>query len=79
MDLVHPIMQTYLDDPTWEVLRKNTQLTIVLRDCLAVLHLKESFDGCPYRDIPQAVKVPMNWPGSFPRAFLLCRACVMSV
>ena len=48
LDFVHPTMQTYLDDPIWEVLQKNTQFTIVLRDCLAVLHSKESFDGCPY-------------------------------
>ena len=66
LDFVHPTMQTYLDDPIWEALEKNTQFTIVLRDCLAVLHSKESFDGCPYRDIPQAVKVPMNLAGIIP-------------
>ena len=66
VDFVHPAMQTYLDDPIWEVLQKNTQFTIVLRDCLAVLHSKESFDGCPCRDIPQAVKVPMNLAGIIP-------------
>ena len=59
---IHPTMQTYLDDPIWEVLQKNTQFTIVLRDCLA----EESFDGCPYRDFPQAIQVPMNLAGIIP-------------
>ena len=36
-----------------------------LRDCLEALS-KEVFDGCPYRDIPQAVKVPMNKAGIIP-------------
>ena len=35
-------------------------------DCLEALHSKETFDGCPYRDIPQAVKVPMNQAGIIP-------------
>ena len=66
LDFVHPTMQTYLEDPIWEVLQTNTQFTIVLRDCLAFLHSKESFDGCPYRDIPQAVQVPTNLAGIVP-------------
>ena len=37
-----------------------TQFTIVFRNCLEALHSKETFDGCPYREIPQANKVPMN-------------------
>ena len=66
LDLIHPTMQTYLDDPVWETLQNNTQFTIVLRDCLEALHSKETFDGCPYRDIPQPVKVPMNQAGIIP-------------
>ena len=66
LDFVHPTMQTYLEDPIWEVLQTNTQFTIVLRDCRAFLHSKESFDGCPYRDTPQAVQVPTNLAGIVP-------------
>ena len=79
LDFVHPTMQTYLEDPIWEVLQTNTQFTIVLRDCLAFLHSKESFDGCPYRDIPQAVKFQQTWQESFPRVLLsLCHAMSVS-
>ena len=38
----------------------------LFRDCRAVLHSKESFEGCPYRDIPKAVHVPMNLAGIIP-------------
>ena len=62
LDFAHPTMQTYLKDPMWEV---NTQLAIVLRDCRAFPH-SESFDGCPYRDMPQAVQVPTNLAGIVP-------------
>ena len=71
LDFVHPTMQTYLDDPIWETLQNNKQFTIVLRDCLEALHSKEAFDGCPYRDIPQAVKVPMNQAGIIPSGAFL--------
>ena len=66
VDFLHPNTQTYLDDPIWEGLQKNTEFTIVFRDCSAVLHSKEIFEGCPYRDIPQAVQVPMNPAGIVP-------------
>ena len=63
LDFVHPTMQTYLDDPIWETLQHNKQFTIAFRDCFEALHSNETFDGCPYRDIPQAVKVPINQAG----------------
>ena len=66
MDFLYPNMHTYLDDPIWEGLQKNTEFTIVFRDCSEVLHSKEIFEGCPYRDIPQAVQVPMNPAGIVP-------------
>ena len=46
--------------PNVGTLQNDTQFTIVFRDCLEALHSKETFDGCPYREIPQANKVPMN-------------------
>ena len=62
VDFLHPNTHTYLEDPIWEGLQKNTEFTMVFRDCSEVLHSKEIFEGCPYRDIPQAVQVP-NEPG----------------
>lgn len=66
VDFLHPNTQTYLEDPIWEGLQNNTEFTIVFRDCRAVLHSKEGFEGCPFRDIPQAVHVPMNPAGIVP-------------
>ena len=66
VDFLHPNTQTYLDDPIWEGLQKNTEFTIVFRDCSAVLHSKESFEGCLCRDVPQAVQVPIHLAGIVP-------------
>ena len=52
--------QTYLENPTWEKLQQSTECTIVFRSCCEVFHSKEIFEGCPFRDIPLAVHVPMN-------------------
>ena len=69
LDFVHPTMQTYLR-PHLEG-EQTRSSPIVLRDCRAFLHSKDSFDGCPHRDIPQPVQVPQTWQESFPRAFIV--------
>ena len=46
--------------------QKNTEFTTVFHDCSEVLHSKEIFEGCPHRDIPQAVQVSMNLDGTVP-------------
>ena len=71
LDFIHPTEQTYLDDPIWETLQNNMQYTIVFRDCFEALSTKEAFAGCPYRDIPKAVKVPTNQSGIIPSSAFL--------
>ena len=53
-------MHTYLENPIWEKLQQSTEYTMVFRSCSEVLPSKETFEGCPFRDIPLAVHVPMN-------------------
>ena len=53
VDFLYPNTHTYLDDPIWEGLQRNTEFTIVFRDCSEALHSKEIFEGCPHRDIPK--------------------------
>ena len=66
VDFVHPTTQTYLEDHIWEALQENKHYTIVFRDCIEAFQTKDAFDGCPYRDIPKAVKVPANQSGIIP-------------
>ena len=61
IDFLQADTQTYLENPTWEkLLQQSTEYTIVFRSCCEVLPSKEIFEGCPFRDIPIAVHVPMN-------------------
>ena len=60
IDFLQADTQTYLENPIWEKLQQSTEYTIVFRSCCEVLHSKEIFEGCPFRDIPLAVHVPMN-------------------
>lgn len=66
VDFLRPDTHTYLDDPIWEDLQRNTEFTVLFRDCAAILDSKDTFDGCPYRDIPQAVHIPLNPAGFVP-------------
>ena len=66
VDFVHPVTQEFLEDRIWEAIQQTKHYTIVFRDCLEAFHTKETFDGCPYRDIPKAVKVPANQSGIIP-------------
>ena len=60
VDFLQADTQTYLDNPIWERLQQNTKYTIVFRSCSEALHSKELIEGCPFRDLPLAVHVPMN-------------------
>ena len=60
IDFLQADTQTYLENPTWEKLQQSTEYTILFRSCCEVLPSKEIFEGCPFRDIPLAVHVPMN-------------------
>ena len=60
IDFLQDDTQTYLENPIWEKLQQSTEYTMVFRSCCEVLPTKEIFEGCPFRDIPLAVHVPMN-------------------
>ena len=60
VDFLQADAHTYLENPIWEKLQQSTEYTMVFRSCSAVLPSKETFEGCPFRDIPLAVHVPMN-------------------
>ena len=60
VDFLQADTHTYLENPIWEKLQQSTEYTMVFRSCSEVLPSKETFEGCPFRDIPLAVHVPMN-------------------
>ena len=60
IDFLQADTQTCLENLIWEKLRQSTEYTMVFRSCCEVLPSKEIFEGCPFRDIPLAVHVPMN-------------------
>ena len=60
VDFLQADTHTYLDNPIWEKLQQSTRYTIMFRSCSEVLPSKKTFEGCPFRDIPLAVHVPMN-------------------
>ena len=66
IDFLQDDTQTYLENPIWEKLQQCTEYTMVFRSCCEVLPTKENFEGCPFRDIPLAVHVPMNPEESVP-------------
>ena len=63
VDFLQADTQTYLENPIWEKLQQNTEYTIVFRSCC---DSKEIFEGCPFRDLPLAVHVPMDPEGMVP-------------
>ena len=60
IDFLQNDTQTYLENPIREKLQQCTEYTMVFRSCCEVLPTKDNFEGCPFRDIPLAVHVPMN-------------------
>ena len=52
--------QTCLENPLWEKLQQSVEYCVVFRDCCEVLPTQECLEGCPIRDIPLAVHIPMN-------------------
>ena len=70
-DFVLPGTGNYLEDRIWEVLQENSRFTILFRDCFEVFHSKEGFENCAYRDIPKAVRVPVNDAGFVPSSAFL--------
>ena len=75
VDFLQADTQTYLENPMWEKLQQNTEYTIVFRSCCAVLHSKEIFEGCPFRDLPLAViRLPYTLHTIRVKAFMNCAA-----
>ena len=60
IDFLQVDTHAYLGNPIREKLQRSTEYTMVFRSCSEVLLSKESFEGCPFRDIPLAVHVPTN-------------------
>ena len=81
VDFLQADMHTYLENPIWEKLQQSTEYTMVFRSCSAVLPSKETLEGCPFRDIPLAVHVPINPEemvpeGSFAAVPRLCHVSI---
>ena len=61
VDFLRPDTHTYLDDPIWEDLQRNTEFTVLFRDCAAILDSERHLwrmsiswypTSCPYSSEP---------------------------